>query len=54
MQRVSVQLRRDQYDKLKQITEPGLSMSSLIRIAIDKYLIDKYFIEQKFKNIDYK
>jgi|9_EtaG_2_1085328.scaffolds.fasta_scaffold37465_1 metal-responsive CopG/Arc/MetJ family transcriptional regulator len=38
MQRVSVQLRRDQYDELKQITKPGLSMSYLIRIAIDEYI----------------
>ena len=38
LNRISVQVYNSQYSKLKQLSRPGLSISSIIRRSIDFYI----------------
>ena len=38
MHRISIQLRPDQYERLKALTRPGTSIAALVRQALDEYL----------------
>lgn len=38
MKRIAIQLRKDQYDQLKELSCPGTSIASMVRQAVDNYL----------------
>ena len=38
MHRISLQIRPDQYERLKKLRVPGVSIASLVRQALDEFL----------------
>jgi len=38
LKRITLQLRPDQYERLKVLTRPGTSIAALVRQALDEYL----------------
>ena len=56
LQRLTIQITKHQYNLLKYHTKPGVSISSLVRNALDDYFADaeEALKEKYFEEIEYK
>ena len=56
LQRLSVQITKDQYNLLKHHTKPGTSISSLVRDALDDFFseADQTLAEQTIESVKYE
>ena len=56
LQRLSIQITKHQYNLLKYHTKPGVSISSLVRNALDDYFADaeEALREKYFEAIEYE
>ena len=59
LQRLSIQITKHQYNLLKYHTKPGVSISSLVRNALDDYFVDaeealkeKYFEAAEYEEYE--
>ena len=59
LQRLSIQITKHQYNLLKYHTKPGVSISSLVRNALDNYFADaeealkeKYFEAEEYEEYE--
>mgnify|MGYP003110511733 CR=1 FL=1 len=58
LHRISIQITQSQYKLLKSSVKPGVSISSLIRKAINKYLKEEWkverndFVKEMIKDLD--
>ena len=50
MHRISIQIRLDQYKRLKELCSPGLSIASLVRQAVDDFL--KKMLQDKQSKVE--